>query len=468
MKRSLVSIVAGLPLVIAASLQAAPDKSVAAGVYEKASASLVAVQYVWENEAGRREITAVGVVVGEGGLVMVPMLVIPPQFIPDAQAKEFKIIVPKVETDHEELEATFIGRDERNQVAFIKLKDASKALPAIKFSEGTWNVGDPVYSVGMLPKASGYKTYLRTGMVGAKLRGETPVQMVTGELAASGGLVFNGAGELTGYVLPHEGAFFWLEPRGGRQEADNPHYFVSASEILPALAAPPADAKALKPLPFTGIAAMNGLSKDLAEVFDLTGKPAVEIGDVIPGTPAAAAGLEKGWIITEFDGKPLERGDEPEELGGILGRKLVKKNVGDKITFTVIAKRGDTPRKVELTLVERPEQPNTQPRFYAEELGFSVRNGVLGDYYRRKMIDPTGKPTSPGVVVAFIKPNSSAQSGRLAQEDLVTQLNGQPIKTTEEFKAAYEAFRKEKPKEAIVLQVFREGSTQVIRIEPPQ
>ena len=52
--------------------------------------------------------------------------------------------------------------------------------------------------------------------------------------------------------------------------------------------------------------------------------------------------------------------------------------------------------------------------------------------------------------------------------DLITEMNGDPVAGLEQFRKAYEAFRKERPRDAIVLVVLRDGSTQTIRIEPPQ
>jgi hypothetical protein len=47
-------------------------------------------------------------------------------------------------------------------------------------------------------------------------------------------------------------------------------------------------------------------------------------------------------------------------------------------------------------------------------------------------------------------------------------MNGQPVTDLEQFRKAYEAVRKEKPRDAIVLVVLRDGNTQTIRLEPPQ
>lgn len=451
---------AASPLVGPPGASAQPGPSNSKSIYEKFSPSLVTVQYVWENEARRQEITALGIVIGEDGLVMTPLITFSPA-IPDEQMKDFKIVIPRSDTDHEELEASFLGRDERHQLAFVKLKTPRK-LPAVTFEDKPLEVGEQVFSIGMLPKDSGYKTFLNISSVAARLRGETAAYLVGGPLVNVGGIVANASGEAVGFVFPQgESPFFLFDPRlaqGGPQT----RFFVPTFEFAPAFAALPVEGKPQQ-LPFTGIFGLNGLSKDVSEVFGLIGKPAVEIGEVVPGSPAAVAGLEKGMIITELDGQPLERGDQPEELGGILGRKLLRKNVGDTITFTVLKKRGDAPAPIKLTLTERPPQPNTAKRFFAEDLGYTVRETVFIDLYRKKLA-----PDTKGVVVDFIKPNSQAATARLARADLVTQMNSQPVTDLASFKTAYETFRRDRPKDAIVLQVVREGGTQVLRIEPPQ
>jgi serine protease Do len=92
-----------------------------------------------------------------------------------------------------------------------------------------------------------------------------------------------------------------------------------------------------------------------------------------------------------------------------------------------------------------------------------VREIVFVDTYARKLA-----PDAKGVVVSQIKPQSSAASAKIQREDLIAELNGQPVENIEDFQKRYESFRKEKPREAVVLVVLREGNTQVIRIEPPQ
>src|SRR6478735_8655456 len=62
-------------------------------LYQRVTPSLVAVQYVWQNELSRVELTGAGIIVRDDGLVMVSMSMFPMQ-VPDAQMKEFKILLP--------------------------------------------------------------------------------------------------------------------------------------------------------------------------------------------------------------------------------------------------------------------------------------------------------------------------------------------------------------------------------------
>jgi serine protease Do len=192
--------------------------------------------------------------------------------------------------------------------------------------------------------------------------------------------------------------------------------------------------------------------------------PAVQIGDVVVGSPAERAGLKTLDIILKMNGQPLERGDMPVELPYILSRKIQRMNVGQTVTFTVVHQKGDTPRDVTVTLEPRPKQVASARRFYAKDLGFVVREAVFSDTYRRKMNLSTG-----GVVIAMLRPQAAAQAAKLSVEDLVLQMNGKPLTDLDQFKKDYLQFRKDKPTDALVLVVSRvDGKEQTINIEPPQ
>ncbi|HYE17171.1 MAG TPA: PDZ domain-containing protein [Tepidisphaeraceae bacterium] len=462
-------------------LTALPAIAIEPAVVEKlhkdTTPSLVAIQYTWESEVGKRELVAAGLVVSNDGLIMCSIAVAPVQ-MPDEQMKDFKILIPGDE--QKEIDATFLGRDERTNTAFVKAKPQSaakddKKSPApptwkpVKFEDVPVAVGDTVVSVGALPKSASYQSYAVKAMVSANLRGETKHVLVTNEgLAAVGSPVFNAKGQAVGWVGYQQGQRWILNDPNPENQLSAiyapPRTFIPTREFAISLSDPPAEGKPLS-IAWLGVAQMTGVKKEVAEWLGLENQAAVNVGDVIPGTPAEKAGLKSKDVIVKLDGKPLERGDEPDEAAMILMKRMKQLKAGTEVTLTVIPESDpNKPQKdVKVALAARPKQESQAKRFYAEDLGFTAREVVFDDTYRRKLASD-----QKGVVIALIKPSSAAQSGKLERNDLVTKINGTAVTDVEQFKTAYQALRKDKPREAIVLEAIRGGSDEIIRIEPPQ
>ncbi|WP_428939231.1 PDZ domain-containing protein [Fontivita pretiosa] len=454
----------------------AVDPQLIRDIHERATPSLVVVQYTYEGELGRRELHAAGIVVGDDGLVIASGTFTPVQ-IPDEQMTEFKIIIPG--DDQTEIDADFLGRDDRTNIAFIKARPeqpspstqstqpatAPRAWTPLRFEDVALAVGEPVICVGLLPKDAGYRSYVTAASVSALLRGPVPQVLVSGEgLCAVGSPVFDGHGRAVGIVHAQENQSPFLnDPREPMAPVFTPpRLFVPASDFLLSLNDPPVKGQPLK-YPHIGVAQLSGLKKEVAEYFGLENQPAVQVGDVISGFPADKAGLKRGDIIVKVNGQPLERGDDPDETPLIMTRKIARMKVGQDVTFTVVRGRGQPPREITVTLEERPMQANKAKRFFAEDLGFTARQIVFEDTYVRRLPSDTR-----GVVVALVKPNSSAQTAKLQHGDLITRLNQSTIESLDDFKSQYQTFRKEQPREAVVLEVLRGVNTQIIRIEPPQ
>jgi serine protease Do len=444
------------------------DSSAAARqLHDDISPSLVAVKYNWESELGTQELVAAGVIVSDDGLVMIPIGIVTPAIVPDGQMKDFKIVLPSATQDETEVDAVLEGRDERSSLAFVRAKTPQK-WKAVQFVDVPLHVGDKLYSAGILPKDSGYKTYVTQATVAADtLRGPVPQVLVDGNLTGVGSAVFNDKGQAVGYVHARSLSESLLDnPEGGddiAMVARPPHMFIPASDFLLSLQDPPTVDNPVH-MSWLGIPQLKGLDKEVAEFFDLTNKPAAQIGDVVKDSPADKAGLKVSDIIVKLNGQPLVRGDLPEEIPMILNRQVQRMKPGTTITLSIIRQKGDPAKDVQVTLAEIPKQPYQAKRFYAKDLGFVVRDIVFPDTYRRKLPAET-----PGVVVALLRPEAAAQAAKLADNDLVTAMNGKPVTDLDEFKKDYEQFRKDKPKDAVVLVVSQlDGKEQTVNIEPPQ
>ncbi|HEX4056192.1 MAG TPA: PDZ domain-containing protein [Tepidisphaeraceae bacterium] len=427
--------------------------------------SLVAVKYTWASELGSQELSAAGVIINGDGLVVIPIGIVTPAIVPDDQMHRFKIVVPSETGDDTEVDATLQGRDERSSLAFVRA-DSPQKWKAIQFVDASPQIGDPLYSVGILPKGAGYKALVTTAFMSTRLRGPVPQMLVGGQLAGVGAIVLNAKGQAIGYVHARSLAESLLDNPENPDDLPMvnaaPRLFIPASDFLPSIQNPPSPDKPIV-LPWIGCE-MKGLEKEDAEYFGLENVPAVQVGDVVPDSPASKAGLNKLDVITQINGKPIERGDLPDELPEIVTRQIQRMNVGDKVTFSVIRAKGDVPKQVVLTLEARPKEPHEAKRFYAKDLGFVAREVTFVDTYRRKISMGTG-----GVVVALLRPQAAAQAARLEINDLITQMNGKAVNNLDEFKKDYLEFRKERPNDPVVLEVTElDGQQRTINIEPPQ
>jgi len=411
---------------------------------------------------------------------MIPIQAVSEQ-IPDEQLKDFKIIIPRMDADNEEIDAEFQGRDERCEMAFVKAKpvDTDKAKPhtwsPIHFEPIPSQVGDAVTSIGIMPKSGGYHSIYSPAVVSANLRGAIKqIRVAGGGLASPNAPVFNSDGKAIGIVMYTPPAELDLDDDVKNQqqmvsrmfaESSPNRYFMPASEFMIGLESPPAPAHPV-PLAWTGLPEqlLSGLTKDDAALFNLTNQPAIQINDILPDSPAEKAGLKKKDIIVKLDGQPLERGDQPDELPGILRHKLIRHKPGDVITFSVISGKDKDAHDVKVTLEPQPKRDNTAQRYWNEDIGFGVREMVVLDRYGLKL----KKTDKNGVLVTVLKEGGSAASAGLHPYDMVTQVNGQPVTDLDSFKTTYEDFRKAHEHDAIVFVVHRGGSDETIRIEPPQ
>ncbi len=452
----------------------------ASDLLDRARKSLVVVRYVFDGEAGRREFEGVGTVVAADGTTMTTIGLFPSQ-MPDVQITGVKIVIPPGVTGDDELEidAEFVGRDERADVAFVRPLSLSTTAPStqkaatrpthtftamVPASVRQPLIGETVMGVGLLPKGSGYGAYLTEAKISSILRGPVPQVLVAGQLPVVGAPVFDRSGNWVGFVQVQEGQIPLLNnPQNELAPLlASPIFYVPAADFVDAIADLPKSG-VRRELPHLGIGQMTGLSREVAQAYGIDSKPAIQIGDVPPGFAAANAGLKSGDIIVSVSGKPLERGDLPEELPMILVRRLQRANVGDTVVMGVVREPNGLAVDMPVTLGARPPQAGQATRYFADDLGFASRDIVYDDRYRSKL-----DAAFVGIAIAFVKPQSAAQAGGLRPGDLVTRLNQTPVTSISQFKTDYQSFRKASVKEAVVLEVQRGVDTQIIRIEPPR
>ncbi len=180
----------------------------------------------------------------------------------------------------------------------------------------------------------------------------------------------------------------------------------------------------------------------------------VVVSDVVPGSAAAAAGVQPGDLIDTFDGRPID------SLPALTGA-LFLHQVGEPVLLGVL--RGDS--RVELT-VNAPEAK--QPTDLLADLanpdkGLVPRLGILGVEVSDKLrgILPPLR-IGYGVVVAARTVEGGASGIALQPGDVIHSLNRTPVESVEGLRQAVLAVKTGTP---VVLQIERQGRLNYLAFE---
>ena len=133
------------------------------------------------------------------------------------------------------------------------------------------------------------------------------------------------------------------------------------------------------------------LTPELRAHFGVDESAGIMIGSVAEDSPAAAAGLEVGDIITAIDGEPAERRES-------LARRVAEHEEGDAVTLEIF--RDGAYRTVEATVDER-----ARPQLWLDTLGSGHHPGMhwQSDDGKVLLVPPpgspqTGTPLAPGAL----------------------------------------------------------------------
>lgn len=232
-------------------------------------------------------------------------------------------------------EAKTIGKAPEVDIALIKID--AKGLPAARLGDSDeLEVGDWVVAIG---NPFGLAHTVTAGIVSAKGRvvGIGPYDDLIQTDAAinpgnSGGPLFNTRGEVVGIntVIIAQG-----------QNLGFAVPITMVKDILPSI-----KSKGRPDVGWLGVSA-QALNADLAAALGLPEPVGALVTGVTKGGPADKAGLKRGDVIVELDGKKIL---EPDELP----RMVAFGKIGKTITLKVL--RQGTPMEIKATAELKPEQ----------------------------------------------------------------------------------------------------------------
>jgi serine protease Do len=382
-----------------------------------------------------------GVIVDPNGLIITNNHVV-------SKADEIKVFL----SDKREFKAKLIGTDSKTDLAVLKVE--AEGLHTIPWSDSDkLEVGEFVLAVG---NPFGLTQTVTMGIVSAVGRASMGIaeyeDFIQTDAAInpgnSGGALVNVRGELVGINTAifsqsggNMGIGFAVPSNMARSILDQ---LVRAGKVVRG---------------WLGVS-IQELSPELASQFGLSESKGVLVSDVLDGSPAKKAGLERGDVILEFDGKAVET---PTHLRNIVAQT----QVGKKTTVKFV--RNKDQRTVDVTIAEQPKNMAQAGGDGGDEGGEGIRpSGLLSDLDVRELNSEWARRFGlgggeKGVVVARVRSGSAAEEAGVKEGDLILEVNRKPTPT---LKAYEQAAAKASKSEAVLLLIKRQGLTTYLTLKP--
>jgi len=200
------------------------------------------------------------------------------------------------------------------------------------------------------------------------------------------------------------------------------------------------------------------VTPQLAKQFGLTNGKGALVNKVVSKSPAAAAGFQKGDVITAFNGKQI---DNPS----ILRNAVAQTPVGQKVTVEVFRDRKSTKLEVKIA-----EQPKDIAQAGLEEGGVpeGAQDSALAGMEVRTLTSDIARqlglsPNAAGVLVSDVASGSAAESAGVEQGDVIVEINHQPVRNINDYRRISSKLGK---KAGALLLINRRGDELFLAIGP--
>jgi serine protease Do len=198
------------------------------------------------------------------------------------------------------------------------------------------------------------------------------------------------------------------------------------------------------------------LTRDMAEALGIQDRTGVRVTQVYPGTEAEEIGLQVGDLIVELDGEPIRTSyQEDYEVFPTMVRQY---KIGSEVELTVL--RGDDERKIKVKLPVSQRLEREMKKYRDDRFEFTVRNVAFLDKVRAKW-----EPDVQGVLVHEVVKGGWAALGNLAVDDLIKEVDGQPVTDVDSMKEIMEKIAEREP-EHVLFHVLRGIHNMFIELEP--
>jgi serine protease Do len=351
--------------------------------------------------------------------------------------------------DNTSLKATLVGRDEREDVALLRVK-SDKPLPAVAFGDSNNSrVGDWVLAIG---NPFGLGGTVTAGIVSARGRDirqgpyddfiQTDAAINRGN---SGGPLFNMDGEVIGINT----AIY--SPSGGSIGIG---FSIPANNAKPVVAQLKDFGRARRG--WLGVR-IQQVTPDIAESLGLKDATGAMVAGVNDGGPAEAAKIRNGDIILKFNGQDVK---EMRTLPRLVAETPIGQDVPvtlwrDGKEMTITAKLGELPDEPKVAAAT-PGTPGAKPEAAKptaiEGLGLML-SLMTPEARERFQLGANQK----GVVIAEVTPNGSAAEKGLKAGDVIVEVQQEPVSTPADVQKRVDGVRKQNRKSVLMLIQSQDG-----------
>jgi len=167
------------------------------------------------------------------------------------------------------------------------------------------------------------------------------------------------------------------------------------------------------------------INEDLAKALKLGSLEGSLVADVTPDGPADKAGIKRGDVIVEFDGKKVK---DTMQLRNMVAQ------VSPGKTVEVLLIRDGKELKLKVRLEERPRGPESEsPEQGTRKEQMSKKLGIGIQTLTPDLAEQLGYKNAKGAVITEVVPGSPADEAGLERGDLIQEVNRKAIQTAEDF-----------------------------------
>ena len=322
------------------------------------------------------------------------------------QTEELKVRL----SDEKEFKAQIVGRDPKTDLALIKIDAQKPLVPLILGDSDSLEVGDWVVAIG---NPFGLGNTVTAGIVSAKYRqiGGGPYDNFIQTDASinpgnSGGPLL----DLDGEVIGVNSAIF--SQSGGNIGIGFAIPINMAKQLLPQLR------KGKVSRSWLGVMIQN-ITPELKAKLRLGTDEGALVSDVVSGGPAEKAGIKRGDVILQFDGKPIR---SSHDLPFVVASTLIGK------TVVVEVMRVNQRMNLQVETEELKEEDEAAPPGEARSyLGMQVQP-ITPEMAKNFDLGRTS-----GVIIVEVANGSPAAESELAAGDIIVEIDQQPVGNIEVF-----------------------------------